>query len=115
MMLVQTAQSEAETAAANAVLGPNQAVHHGLVPSGSFTDPDVAGVGLSEHKARGRDPRCIVATVHYADTRTSNASSSTTHRGLLKLIADRRRTLLLGAHAAGEAAGILRHRPDGRG
>lgn len=102
VMLVQSAQSEAETAAANAVLGPNQAVHHGLVPWGGFTDPDVAGVGLAEHEARARDPRCIVATVDYADLERAIIDDRT--EGFLKLIADRRRSLLLGAHAAGEAA-----------
>lgn len=101
-MLVQSAESEAETAAANAVLGPYRSVHHGLVPWGGFTDPDVAGVGLTEREARRRDERCIVATVDYADLERAIIDDRT--EGFLKLIADRRRSLLLGAHAAGEAA-----------
>lgn len=102
VMLVQAAQSEAETAAANAVLGPNQSIHHGLVPWGGFTDPDVAGVGLTESEARARDPECIVATVKYADLERAIIDDRT--EGFLKLIADRRRSLILGAHGAGEAA-----------
>ncbi len=101
-MLVQSAQSEARTAAANAALGPNRSVHHGLVPWGGFTDPDVAGVGLTEREARDRDPRCIVASVDYATLERAIIDDRT--EGFLKLIADRRRSLLLGAHAAGEAA-----------
>lgn len=101
-MLVQSAQSEAETAAANAVLGPNRSEHHGLVPWGGFTDPDVAGVGLTEDAARDRDEQCLVATVSYDELERAIIDDRT--EGFLKLICDRRRSLLLGAHATGEAA-----------
>ncbi len=51
-MLVQGAVFEAEVAAENAVLGHTVEYHQALLPSGGFTDPDHAGVGLTEPQAR---------------------------------------------------------------
>lgn len=101
-MLVQAANSEAVAAATNAVLGATRGAPHGLLPSGGFTDPDYAGVGLTEAEARARDPHCIVALVPYAEM--ERAIIDHRRQGFLKLIADRRRSLLLGAHAVGESA-----------
>lgn len=101
-MLVQAARFEAEAAATNAVLGPTRSVPHALLPFGGFTDPDYAGVGLTEAEARERDPQCLVAVVPYAETERAVIDGRTT--GFCKLIADRRRSLLLGAHAVGESA-----------
>jgi len=101
-MLVQAARFEAEAAATNAVLGPTRSVSHALLPFGGFTDPDYAGVGLTEAEARERDPQCLVAVVPYAEMERAVIDGRTT--GFCKLIADRRRSLLLGAHAVGESA-----------
>jgi pyruvate/2-oxoglutarate dehydrogenase complex dihydrolipoamide dehydrogenase (E3) component len=101
-MLVQAAQFEGEAAAENAVLGANRRTPHHLLPAGGFTDPDYAGVGLTEEQARERDPRCVVSTVPYASL--DRAVIDDRETGFLKLIADRRRELILGAHAVGENA-----------
>ena len=101
-MLVQAAQFEGEAAAENAVLGANRRTPHHLLPAGGFTDPDYAGVGLTEEQARERDASCVVATVSYRDL--DRAVIDDRERGFLKLIADRRRELILGAHAVGENA-----------
>ncbi len=101
-MLVQAAHFEGEAAAENAVLDANRRTPHHLLPSGGFTDPDYAGVGLTETEARARDPKCIVAVVQYAELDRAVIDDRT--RGFLKLIADRRRELILGAHAVGENA-----------
>lgn len=101
-MLVQAAHVEAEAAARNAVLGATRRTPHHLLPSGGFTDPDYAGVGLTEDEARARDRDCIVAHVAYETLERPIIDDRT--RGFLKLIADRRRDLLLGAHAVGENA-----------
>ena len=70
-MLVQAAHFEGEAAAENAVLDANKRTPHHLLPSGGFTDPDYAGVGLTEAEARARDPKCIVAcgALHRAGSR----------------------------------------------
>ncbi|WP_350351310.1 NAD(P)/FAD-dependent oxidoreductase [Microbacterium sp. A8/3-1] len=101
-MLVQAAQFEGEAAAENAVLGANRRTPHHLLPAGGFTDPDYAGVGLTEEQARERDTGCVVATVPYANL--ERAVIDDREVGFLKLIADRRRQLILGAHAVGENA-----------
>ena len=101
-MLVQAAQFEGEAAAENAVLDANRRTPHHLLPAGGFTDPDYAGVGLTEAEARARDPKCIVAVVPYSEL--DRAVIDDRKRGFLKLIADRRRELILGAHAVGENA-----------
>jgi len=101
-MLVQAAQFEGEAAAENAVLDANSRTPHHLLPAGGFTDPDYAGVGLTEEQARERDPRCVVSLVPYASL--DRAVIDDRERGFLKLISDRRRELILGAHAVGENA-----------
>ncbi|MGC5171315.1 dihydrolipoyl dehydrogenase family protein [Microbacterium sp. DT81.1] len=101
-MLVQAAQFEGEAAAENAVLDANRRTPHHLLPAGGFTDPDYAGVGLTEAQARERDPRCIVATASYREL--ERAVIDDRGVGFLKLIADNRRELILGAHAVGENA-----------
>ncbi|MEO5833519.1 MAG: NAD(P)/FAD-dependent oxidoreductase [Nakamurella sp.] len=101
-MLVQAAQFEGEAAAENAVLGANRRTPHHLLPAGGFTDPDYAGVGLTEAQARDRDTSCVVATVPFAHV--DRAVIDDRETGFLKLIADRRRELILGAHAVGENA-----------
>jgi glutathione reductase (NADPH) len=101
-MLVQAAQFEGEAAAENAVLGANRRTPHHLLPAGGFTDPDYAGVGLTEEQARDRDPQCVVVSMPYASL--ERAVIDDREIGFLKLIADRRRALILGAHAVGENA-----------
>jgi pyruvate/2-oxoglutarate dehydrogenase complex dihydrolipoamide dehydrogenase (E3) component len=101
-MLVQAAHFEAEAAAENAVLGANRRTPHHLLPAGGFTDPDYAGVGLTEPDARRRDPHCVVSRIDY--TELERAVIDDRERGFLLLIADRRRELILGAHAVGENA-----------
>ena len=101
-MLVQAAHFEGEAAAENAVLDANRRTPHHLLPAGGFTDPDYAGVGLTEEQARERDPHCLVVTVPY--TQLDRAVIDDRSRGFLKLISDRRRELILGAHAVGENA-----------
>ncbi|NYF17739.1 glutathione reductase (NADPH) [Microbacterium sp. AK009] len=101
-MLVQAAHFEGEAAAENAVLGVNRRTPHHLLPAGGFTDPDYAGVGLTEDQARQRDERCIVAVARYSDLERAVIDDRTV--GFLKLIADNRRELILGAHAVGENA-----------
>jgi len=101
-MLVQSAAEEGEAAAVNAVLGPTRSTPHALLPWGGFTDPDTAGVGLTEEEATRHDDECITALVPLAGLERAIIDERTD--GFLKLIADRRRSMVLGAHAAGESA-----------
>jgi len=101
-MLVQAAQFEAEAAAENAVLGANRRTPQHLLPAGGFTDPDYAGVGFTLEQSRERDPQCVVASVPFSGV--DRAVIDDRESGFLTLISDRRRELLLGAHAVGENA-----------
>lgn len=101
-MLVQGAHFEAYAAAENAVKGPRLAFDHVLLPNGGFTDPDHAGVGITEDQARERGLNVAVAVAHYADLDRAIIDNRTT--GFLKLLVDRDSDLVIGAHAAGENA-----------
>ncbi len=101
-MLVQAAQFEGEAAAENAVLGTNRRTPHHLLPAGGFTDPDYAGVGLTEQQASERGLDFVAATVSYSDL--DRAVIDDRERGFLKLMSDPRREVIIGAHAVGENA-----------
>lgn len=101
-MLVQAAQFEAIAAAENAVLGVSHRTPHHLLPVGAFTDPDYAGVGLTEEEARERMPDCAVAIARYDELERALIDDRAV--GYLKLISDSSRSLILGAHAVGENA-----------
>jgi pyruvate/2-oxoglutarate dehydrogenase complex dihydrolipoamide dehydrogenase (E3) component len=98
-MLVQSARYEGRIAAENAVLGPYRRFTHEIVPSGSFTDPEYASVGLTEAQAR-QQYDCAVAVVHYADLMRPVVDAHP--EGFCKLIIERRRRYILGAHVIGE-------------
>ncbi|KNC18430.1 pyridine nucleotide-disulfide oxidoreductase [Arthrobacter sp. RIT-PI-e] len=101
-MLVQAAVFEGETAAENAVLGATRTTPHHLLPEGGFTDPDYSGVGLTEAKARERDSECHAVMVPYSAVERPIIDDR--EQGFLKLVTDRHRELILGAHAVGENA-----------
>ncbi len=101
-MLVQAAQFEGEAAAENAVRGEDQESPHHLLPAGGFTDPDYAGVGLTEEQARAQDSSVIVHSVAYSEL--DRAVIDDRERGFLMLVTDRNREQILGAHAVGENA-----------
>ena len=98
-MLVQSARYEGQIAAENAVLGPYRHCTHEIVPSGSFTDPEYASVGLTEAQAR-QQYDCAVAVVHYDDLLRPVADNHP--EGFCKLIVERRRRYILGAQVIGE-------------
>ena len=100
--LVQTAARDGFAAATNAVLGPRVRSTHPLLPSGGFTDPDYGSVGFTEAEARERDPDCLVVSVPYTQLERALIDGRTT--GFFKLICDRHRSSILGAHAVGEGA-----------
>jgi pyruvate/2-oxoglutarate dehydrogenase complex dihydrolipoamide dehydrogenase (E3) component len=78
-------------------------------PRVTFTDPEVASVGLSEAAARAKRIDVVVATADPAETARGYIHDF--HRGALKLIADRARGVLIGATLvtprAGEIVGEL--------
>jgi pyruvate/2-oxoglutarate dehydrogenase complex dihydrolipoamide dehydrogenase (E3) component len=104
MMLVQSATYEGALAAENAALGAGRGYRHAIVPHGGFTDPEYAGVGLTERQAREEvgDAECVVAVVPYRDLDRGVIDGRP--EGLCKLVVSRSSRLVLGAHIVGEQA-----------
>lgn len=85
--------------------GEQVGANHVAIPRVTFTDPEIASVGLGEEQARGR----------FAQVRTASQDVGTTDRGyihgepggVLKLVADGDRGLLLGATLVTPRAGEI--------
>lgn len=102
LMLVQTATEQACIAAENAVRGTRRKDRLHIVPHGGFTDPEYASVGVTEEKAREREPDCLVATAYLREMDRAVIDGRTI--GGCKLIVSRATHRILGAHVAGEEA-----------
>ncbi len=89
--------------------GMDARADHTAVPRVTYTDPEVASVGLSEAAARagGIDVVAVIAD----PAETARGYIHDFHRGALKLVADRERGVLIGATLvtprAGEIVGEL--------
>ncbi|HMQ15342.1 MAG TPA: NAD(P)/FAD-dependent oxidoreductase [Phycisphaerae bacterium] len=101
MMLTQCAKLQADIAAENAVGGNSLRYQPLLISHGSFTDPEYAGVGLTEEQARQQHD-CIVKRVPYSQLDRAIIDNHTD--GFFKLIVDRATHRTLGACAVGEQA-----------
>jgi len=78
---------------------------HTAVPRVTYTDPEVASVGLSEAAARAKGIDVIVASADPAETARGYIHDF--HRGALKLIGDRERGVLIGATLVTPRAGEI--------
>jgi pyruvate/2-oxoglutarate dehydrogenase complex dihydrolipoamide dehydrogenase (E3) component len=89
--------------------GMDARADHTAVPRVTYTDPEVASVGLSEAAARSKGIDVIVVTADPAETARGYIHDF--HRGALKLVGDRDRGVLIGATMvtprAGEIVGEL--------
>src|SRR4029078_10501521 len=83
--------------------GMDARADHTAVPRVTFTDPEVASVGLSEAAARARGVDVAVATADPAETARGYIHDF--HRGAIKLVGDRARGVLIGATLATPTAG----------
>ncbi len=86
----------AKLAATNALNGDSLRYDNRAMPAVVFTDPQVATVGLTEAGARalGHDVQVSVLGLDHLP----RALAARDTRGLIKLVADRKTRLLLGAH-----------------
>ena len=101
LMLVPGAVEDGFVAATNAVQGPTQPLRHRVSPSGSFSYPEYAQVGLTEVKAR--ETHDVVATVVPFNGAVRAIIEGRTF-GFCKLVADRKSYRILGCHVVGERA-----------
>ena len=85
--------------------GMDARADHTAVPRVTFTDPEIASVGLSEAAARGRGIDVVVARADPAETARGYIHDF--HGGALKLVGDRKRGLLIGATLVTPRAGEI--------
>lgn len=78
----------------------------GIIPTGIYTVPEMASVGLTEAQAREQHGDVLVGRASFAEIARGHISAGVD--GLLKLVTDRRGQLL-GAHILGEGATELIH------
>lgn len=101
MMLVPQAIQGGFIAATNAVQGPSLAVEAQAAPTGSFTDPEYAQVGLTEAKARGSQ-RVVTGIIRFDSTARTIIDGRT--YGFCKLVVAQSDGRILGCHIVGERA-----------
>jgi pyruvate/2-oxoglutarate dehydrogenase complex dihydrolipoamide dehydrogenase (E3) component len=89
--------------------GMDAKADHTAVPRVTFTDPEIASVGVSEAAARASGIDVVVASADPAETARGYIHDF--HKGALKLVGDRERGVLIGATLvtprAGEIVGEL--------
>jgi pyruvate/2-oxoglutarate dehydrogenase complex dihydrolipoamide dehydrogenase (E3) component len=89
--------------------GMDARADHTAVPRVTFTDPEIASVGLSEAAARAKGVEIVVAVADPAESARGYIHDF--HGGALKLVGDRERGVLIGATLvtprAGEIVGEL--------
>jgi pyruvate/2-oxoglutarate dehydrogenase complex dihydrolipoamide dehydrogenase (E3) component len=100
-MLVPQALQDGWVAATNAVRRTSMGAADGVCPTGGFTDPEYASVGLTEAKACEAH-ELVTAVVHF-DATTRTVIDDRTF-GFCKLLVDRGTHTILGCHVVGERA-----------
>jgi pyruvate/2-oxoglutarate dehydrogenase complex dihydrolipoamide dehydrogenase (E3) component len=100
------AEYQGRAALRNALFPVKTRADHDVVPWTTFTDPEVARVGLTEEQARREHAHVRVFRQPFASVDRAIADGETT--GLVKIVADRRGRIL-GGHIIGPDAGNLIH------
>jgi dihydrolipoamide dehydrogenase len=100
-MLVPQAIQDGWVAATNAVRGTTMTLAAPVCPTGGFTDPEYASVGMTEAKAR-QTHEIVAAVVHF-DTTTRTIIDDRTF-GFCKLLVERPTRTIIGCHVVGERA-----------
>jgi pyruvate/2-oxoglutarate dehydrogenase complex dihydrolipoamide dehydrogenase (E3) component len=85
--------------------GEDARADHTAVPRVTFTDPEVASVGVSEAAARDRGIDVVIATADPGEAARGYIHDF--HGGTLKLVADRERGVLIGATMVTPRAGEI--------
>lgn len=100
-MLAHTAYREADVAV-NTILGKRDRMRYDAIPSVIYTVPEIAAVGMTEAEARqaGFDPVVTRLPMTYSGRYLAEYGQG----GLCKLVFDRKRQILLGAHIMGGPA-----------
>jgi len=96
---------QARIAAADILGQPHEPADYSAVPRVTFTDPEVASIGLSEARARDAGIHLKVGVANTASSARGWIHGPGAEHGVIKLIADADRNVLVGASVMGPAAG----------
>ncbi|GBD00447.1 Mercuric reductase [bacterium HR18] len=102
-MFVYVAAYAGALAAENALTGANKRYNLSALPRVTFTDPQIASVGLTEAQARAHRHEVKTALLQATDIPAALVADAP--YGLIKLVADSRTGKLLGAHVLAPEAG----------
>ena len=103
-MLAHGASAEGLVAAANAT-GGNRRMDYRVVPSCTFTSPEVASVGRTE--AQAREAGVDVKTGRFNFAASGRAATMNEMEGMVKIVGDAATDEVLGVHIMGPEAGEL--------
>jgi pyruvate/2-oxoglutarate dehydrogenase complex dihydrolipoamide dehydrogenase (E3) component len=102
---------QGRVAAAHILGQDGPAADYSAVPRVTFTDPEIASVGLTERQARAQGIDVRVGVAETAASSRGYVHGPGAEHGVMKLVADRRAGVLVGASvmspAAGEVLGLL--------
>lgn len=90
--------------AARSILGETLGEYDTSLPRVTFTDPEVGGVGLTEKQARDQGINVRIGQTDLADS-SRGFVHGPGNEGLLKLVIDADRDVIVGANSAGPAGG----------
>jgi pyruvate/2-oxoglutarate dehydrogenase complex dihydrolipoamide dehydrogenase (E3) component len=90
--------------AARSILGETLEPYDASLPRVTFTDPEVGAVGLTEQQARDQGMSVEVATSSVASS-SRGFVHGPGHEGLIKLVVDSERDVLVGATSIGPTGG----------
>ena len=98
-MLAHTAYRQAETAVNN-ILGKNDVMKYNAIPSVIYTDPEIAGVGmtLKEAQQKGFDAAEQAISMNYSGRYMAENEAG---QGIAKIVVDKDTKMLLGVHMIG--------------
>jgi dihydrolipoamide dehydrogenase len=91
--------------AADALAGLPSVIDYKAIPAVVFSDPEIAGVGLSETEAKAKGVNAVIGKFPFAAN--GRALSLNASDGFVKIVADKESGLVLGAQVVGAEASNL--------
>ncbi len=108
MMLVTVAAAEGGVAGENALLGNKRKMDYSSVPHAIFTQPEIAGVGLTEAQARENGIDIDVRVLTFDKVPRAQAMKKT--EGIVKMIIEKQTGKILGVHMCSLDASDIIHK-----
>ncbi len=105
LRLETTAGHEGTLAAENALIRPRKTIDYDSVPYTIFTDPQLAGVGLTEEEQMKRFGTCMCKTVSFTDVPKAIITKRT--EGLIKMAIHPETKQITGVHILAPHAGEI--------